>query len=101
MRQFASFLDPQQDSGNGIEEVIAIFTLRSMRISAALQAAGVPVHEQLSSYIHMFLNRMLLSNQRKHELVIYHCLSRYYDSQLAIHKKQLQQLPTNHGLSDI
>lgn len=101
MRQLAGFLDPQQDSENGIEEATAIFTLRSMRVTKALQAAGLPVDEQLSSYIHMFLNRMLLSNQRKHELVIYHCLSRYYESQIAIHKKQLQQLPSNHGLSNI
>lgn len=101
MRQLASCLDPQQDNENGIEEVTAIFTLRSMRTVKAMQTAGLPVHEQLSSYIHMFLNRMLLSNQRKHELVIYHCLSRYYESQIAIHKKQLQQLPSNQGLSNI
>ena len=101
MRQLVSFLDPQQDSENSIEEVTAIFTLRSMRTVNALQAAGLPVHDQLSSYIHMFLNRMLLSNQRKHELVIYHCLSRYYESQIAIQKKQLQQLPSNHGLPNI
>lgn len=101
MRQLAGFLDAQQDNENGIEEVIALFTLRSMRVRAALAAAGRDVNEQLSSYIHMFLNRMLLSNQRKHELVIYHCLSRYYESQIAIHKKQLQQLPTDHGLSNI
>jgi thiopeptide-type bacteriocin biosynthesis protein len=100
MRLLAGFLDPQQDSENGIEEVTAIFTLRSMRTVNALQASGLAVHEQLSSYIHMFLNRMLLSNHRKHELVIYHCLSRYYESQIAIHKKQLQQLPSNQGLSD-
>lgn len=100
MRQLAGFLNPQQDNENGIEEVTAIFTLRSMRITNALQASGLAVHEQLSSYIHMFLNRMLLSNQRKHELVIYHCLNRYYDSQIAIHKKQLQQQPSNHGLSN-
>jgi len=101
MRQLASFLDPQQDTENSIEEVTAIFTLRSMRTVKALQAAGLPVHEQLSSYIHMFLNRILLSNQRKHELVIYHCLSRYYESQIAIQKKQLQQQLRNQGLPNI
>ncbi|GAA0537613.1 lantibiotic dehydratase [Chitinophaga japonensis] len=101
MRQLADILNPEQDAENGIEEAIAIFTLRSMRTSAALQQAGLPVDEQLSSYIHMFLNRMLLSNQRKHELVIYHCLSRHYDSQLAILKNQSKQLPANHGLSNL
>ena len=102
MRQLGSFLEPQQDAENAIEEVIAIFTLRSMRNTAALQKAAQPVHEQLSSYIHMFLNRMLLSNQRKHELVIYHFMSRYYESQLAIQKKKQQQpLPSKHGLSNL
>jgi len=101
MRQLAAMLNPQQDAENGVEEAIAIFTLRSMRITTALQQAGLPVDEQLSSYIHMFLNRMLLSSQRKHELVIYHCLSRHYDSQLAILKKQSKQLPANHGLPDL
>ena len=100
MRQLSSFLQPQQDAENAIEEVIAIFTLRSMRNTAALQKAALPVHEQLSSYIHMFLNRMLLSNQRKHELVIYHFMSRYYESQLAIQKKK-QPLPSKHGLSNL
>ncbi|KAA2241354.1 hypothetical protein F0L74_15730 [Chitinophaga agrisoli] len=93
MRRLGSILDPEQDAENGLEEAIAIFTLRSMRISERVAQSGLAVHDQLTSYIHMFLNRLLLSNHRKHELVIYHFLSRHYDSQLAIRKKQLQQVP--------
>jgi thiopeptide-type bacteriocin biosynthesis protein len=85
MRQLSSFLDAQQDAANEIEEATVLFHNRSLRIRNLLKA---PMDEFISSYIHMFLNRMLLSNQRKHELVIYHFLSKYYDSQLAISKKQ-------------
>jgi len=85
MRQLSSFLDPQQDAANEIEEAIALFHIRSLRIRNLIKQ---PMNEFISSYIHMFLNRILLSNQRKHELVIYHFLSKYYDSQIAISKKQ-------------
>lgn len=99
MKEVGSFLDPQKDAENEIEEAIALFTMRSMKLTAAIGKAGLAntqdtartLDELLPSYIHMFLNRILLSNQRKHELVIYHFLNRYYDSQVAIHKKQLQR----------
>lgn len=92
MRQLASFLDPEKDTINEIEDVTAIFRKRSARIRQGQQR---PISEELiSSYIHMFLNRMLLSNQRKHELVIYHFLSKYYESQLAINKKTV---PAKHS----
>lgn len=87
MRQLSSFLNPQQDTENEIEEATALFNMRSEEIRAAIRHA-VSLDELVPSYIHMFLNRMLLSNQRKHELVIYHFLHKYYDSQLAISKKQ-------------
>lgn len=92
MRQLSSFMDPQQDAANEIEEATALFDIRSQKIRTLIKDTG-PLHELISSYIHMFLNRMLLSNQRKHELVIYHFLSKYYDSQLAITKKK-----TNPGI---
>jgi thiopeptide-type bacteriocin biosynthesis protein len=85
MRQLSSFLDEQQDVANEIEEATQLFSTRSLRIRNLING---PLDEFISSYIHMFLNRMLLSNQRKHELVIYHFLSKYYDSQIAISKKQ-------------
>lgn len=37
----------------------------------------------LSSYLHMFLNRMFIGKQRLHELVIHHHLSKYYASEVA------------------
>lgn len=87
MRQLSSFMDPQQDAVNEIEEATVLFDIRSEKIRTVLKNTG-SLHELITSYIHMFLNRILLSNQRKHELVIYHFLSKYYDSQLAIAKKK-------------
>lgn len=40
-------------------------------------------HDLLTSYLHMSLNRLFMSDQRTHELVIYHYLARYYASQRA------------------
>ncbi|MBV8256124.1 MAG: lantibiotic dehydratase [Chitinophaga sp.] len=71
------------------EEVLALMEQRKLRMQAAIaEQANMEKYELLSSYIHMFLNRFLLAGQRKHELVIYHFLDRYYQSQLARMKKQ-------------
>jgi thiopeptide-type bacteriocin biosynthesis protein len=37
----------------------------------------------VSSYIHMHMNRIFLSRRRVHELVLYHYLSKYYQSAIA------------------
>lgn len=95
MQQIRSFMDEQKDPENEIEEAVALFTIRSMKIgdaaskikrSLGVEGVTARIDNLLHSYIHMFLNRVFLSNQRKHELVIYHFLSKYYDSQLAIRK---------------
>ncbi|WPQ64885.1 lantibiotic dehydratase [Chitinophaga sancti] len=88
MRQLSSFLDPRQDRENGIE---GLFDERSAFIREKIPA-DIAADELLPSYIHMFLNRILVTGQRKHELVLYHFLSKYYDSQLAIQKKAQQHL---------
>ena len=41
-----------------------------------------PISELLPSYIHMAINRLFVSRQRTHELIVYHYLNKYYDSQL-------------------
>jgi len=38
-------------------------------------------------YLHMFINRLFVSNQRKNELVIYDYLFRFYESKMAREKK--------------
>jgi thiopeptide-type bacteriocin biosynthesis protein len=51
----------------------------------------VPLNDLLCSYIHMMLNRFFRTQQRKHELVIYDYLYRYYDSEM--NKLKYQQKP--------
>lgn len=43
----------------------------------------IPLFDLLSSYIHMFINRLIPSQQRLHELLIYDFLFRCYASRLA------------------
>ncbi|WP_051664270.1 lantibiotic dehydratase [Dyadobacter crusticola] len=40
----------------------------------------------LSSLVHMSINRIFASQQRTYELILYHCLLKYYDAQIAIRK---------------
>lgn len=90
MRKVQSILNPHDDERNGVEEAVAFFRQRSEKIRQLLHQYG-PLPEKgalLPSYIHMFLNRLFLANQRKQELVLYHFLSKYYASQSAIRKQQ-------------
>jgi thiopeptide-type bacteriocin biosynthesis protein len=43
----------------------------------------------MPSYLHMFINRIFISNQRKIELVIYDYLLKYYESKIAREKKRI------------
>ncbi|MEP7143443.1 MAG: lantibiotic dehydratase [Ferruginibacter sp.] len=101
MQSVNRFLDPGKDIENEIEEAVGIFSIRSLKLKKAVEkiriiqareTATPGFDELLRSYIHIFLNRMFLSNQRKHELVIYHFLNKYYESQIAITRKQLQKV---------
>jgi hypothetical protein len=41
----------------------------------------------MPGYLHMLINRIFVSNQRKTELVIYDYLFRYYESKIIREKK--------------
>jgi thiopeptide-type bacteriocin biosynthesis protein len=43
----------------------------------------------LSSMIHMSVNRIFYSKQRAYELIIYHCLSKYYNTMLATQLREV------------
>lgn len=81
-----------------ISEAIAVFDYRTKCLEkTALQLKKIneenptsfKIKDLMPSYLHMFLNRVFLSNQRLHELVIYHYLEKYYKSQLARQKKNI------------
>jgi lantibiotic biosynthesis protein len=92
----ADILTPAKDVAGGVEEAVAIFAHRSKNIQPIAQQIKEllqPTHEAtlsldslLANYIHLFLNRLFISNQRKHELVIYHFLAKYYQSQKAMQR---------------
>jgi thiopeptide-type bacteriocin biosynthesis protein len=54
--------------------------LNVMRENGELQ---VPLHDLLTSLIHMTMNRWFRAKNRLHEMVIYEFLSRYYTSEIA------------------
>lgn len=41
----------------------------------------------LFSYIHMFINKLFINEQRKYEFILCHFLSKYYLSQIALQNK--------------
>jgi thiopeptide-type bacteriocin biosynthesis protein len=58
----------------------AVRRFRSLDEAGSLQT---PIHDLLSSFVHMHVNRMMPSAQRVHEMVLCDFLYRIYDGQLA------------------
>ncbi|WP_293785073.1 lantibiotic dehydratase [uncultured Pedobacter sp.] len=91
IHQVKSVLENKEN--NSIGEFKLYFDARSIINSATVESIitktaqltdGSRFLQQLiKSYVHMFLNRLFLSRQRAHELVIYHYLFKYYRSALA------------------
>lgn len=90
------YMNKELDQINHIENIISIFSDRSTSdfpiINSILlkkeQVGKNIVFNLLPSYIHMFINRLFISQQRKYELVIYYFLDKYYNSTIAMSKNQ-------------
>jgi thiopeptide-type bacteriocin biosynthesis protein len=85
-------LAPDYDPAELLAPAFARFEVRSQQWRAAVaylreEAPGIPLHDRLASYVHMFLNRFFRSRQRMHELVVYDMLHQHYTSQLARQKQ--------------
>lgn len=95
-RLIFSHMDENQDGENEIEHAVEVFQTRSQMnapyIAAMLREinnnTSITVFELLPSFLHMFVNRMFIGQQRKYELVIYNMLERYYSSQIALNKQR-------------
>jgi len=98
-REVSGFLNPANDTPD-VQEAWGLFEHRSAGIAAARQqlaaTAALPpaaldeaLRRLVPSYLHMFLNRIFLANQRLHELVVYHYLTKHYAS-LKAQAKQAQ-----------
>lgn len=92
------FMDPQNDTEE-IEDAVQLFTVRSALNKSALEKFYNSAQEHtpgtdfsavfrsiMPSYIHMFLNRIFIANQRMHEMVVYHHMAKYYASLIARRK---------------
>lgn len=84
-------LDSQQDTEE-IKPAIEYFRKRSHELKCInmqlrnLQITNSQIYSNdvlLQSYIHMTMNRLFLTDNRKHELVIYYFLDKYYQSKKA------------------
>ena len=96
-KEIFSHMDPDRDAFNEISDGVSIFKTRSeMNLPVIdsvfsklpLQTRSGRLADLLPALIHMNMNRMFLGNQRKYELVVYHLLERYYNSQEAILKRK-------------
>jgi lantibiotic biosynthesis protein len=94
-KEIFSFMNSNNDDSNGITEMAEFFKIRSEMnegiATRIMQESGADVdrsrlHELLRHYIHMFINRLFLSSQRKHELLIYFFTDKYYQSLSVIQK---------------
>jgi len=98
-RRIRSFLNPAEDDRNGIEEATHEFLVRrreSRETVAAIQAlypqplpASAAGFSLLASYVHMYVNRFVLSKSRLHELTLYGLLHKHYTAQTAMEKKTI------------
>ncbi len=87
-----SHMDSTNDGANEIDEAIAVFRKRSEMNLPVIERMkerlgedwGEKLPKLLPSYIHMFMNRMFIAQQRTYELVLYHFLEKYYRSKIAM-----------------
>ncbi len=99
-----SHMNSLNDSENEIEDVVVIFKKRSEKnkliVKNILNKVNLKTNSKailndlLSSYIHMYMNRLYISKQRKYELVTYHFLAKFYHSSIG-RLKYIEKLKKN------
>lgn len=83
-----SHMDQSNDSSNDIEEIGDLLDNRSKRLvdiinSIKANLSPEELLQMIPNYIHMFMNRLFITQQRKCELVVYIFMERYYLSRKA------------------
>jgi len=78
-----AFVIPDSKYSNAIEEI---------RNAPSVQCEIDQVNRLMASYLHMFINRLFVSNQRKIELVVYDYLVKYYESKMAREKIKITEI---------
>jgi len=72
---------------NSVDSKSVIEEIRNKKKKLDEKEETLFLQKNLSSYIHMMLNRLFRTQQRTHELVLYDYLFRYYNSLLARQKQ--------------
>jgi thiopeptide-type bacteriocin biosynthesis protein len=93
-KQIQRFLDECYDHDNGIGPLVSVFRERSEKNKSIIEKLSAHHEGQGSinllylahSHVHMTVNRMLVSDHRKQEIVLYYLLTRYYESRLGFIK---------------
>lgn len=99
-KALTGFLNGNDDTEE-VTDAVNLFKIRSVENRAAysklkaeyaLRQPGLDLDAELTeilpSYIHMSLNRIFVTKQRMHELVIYHYLVKHYQGVIARNKQQ-------------
>lgn len=91
-----SILNDELKSGDELKEVINIFKVdcedykncvSAILNTSSIQKDAEQLNQLMPAYLHMFINRLFVSNQRKNELIIYNYLFRFYESRIAKERK--------------
>ncbi|KAA2239410.1 hypothetical protein F0L74_24725 [Chitinophaga agrisoli] len=90
-------MNKHKDTDNEIEEIANLLAARSESNAAIIRQIVEKKEKEeilslLPSYIHMFMNRLFIAQQRKCELVVYHFLEKFYRSAIALNKKDKLKL---------
>lgn len=59
------------------------YSIKKLNFSVDKLKKSPYFHQILGSVIHLFVNRLFISQHRQHELVLYHFLTRYYISEIS------------------
>lgn len=99
-RDIFAYMSDKPDNDAEMEEAIALLAQRSVKNAPIARSIKLKLEQHkhtdklpnlLGSYLHMFMNRLFIADQRKQELLIYHFQEKYYNSCIAINKKAISQ----------
>lgn len=100
-KKINEIMDENIDTSNELYTIVHLLKERSGQLSETItgierlwknEQLQMPFLSLIGSYIHMLVNRLIVSNPRLHELVMYDFLFHYYQSNLARQKQEQNEL---------
>ena len=71
-----------------LRSILNIEVIESLKNKIRKEEYSSKIENLISSYLHMFINRIFISQQLKYELLIYTFLERFYSSKFAVSNKE-------------